>query len=141
MYLGCWCTRHKGTKGLVGPGWMGFWGHPWFFSYTSPSTHPALPGTGYCCVQPTCLVQVCWPGTHRNVESSSPLRLAPCKLRANIDRGWAKAGRISPAGERSLCCLPRYHTTLTKALGAGTAVSAPRLLVFLCQRGGGERQG
>lgn len=126
----------------MGPGWMGFWGHPWFLSQASCSTHPALPGMGYSCVwrRRTALVpaQVSWPGARGDMKSSSlTSELSLCKLRTNIDRGWANAARISPAGACFAALPPTItHATLTKALVCGySCVYTASACVALPKRG------
>lgn len=133
-------------KALVGPGWTGFWGHPWFLSRASSSTHPALLGTGFCCVWRRCSApvpaRVSCPGTHRDMKSSSPTsELSLCKLGTNIDRGWANAARISPARACFAAPPPTItHATLTKALVCGySCVYTTSACVALPK--GGRRKG
>lgn len=111
-------VNKEGTEGLVGPSWMGFLGHPWFLSHASQSTHPALPGMGYGCILGRCTAlvpaQVSWPAVHGDMKLSSPtLELSLCKLRTNIDLGWANAARISPAGACFPCSASHDNTHYT----------------------------
>lgn len=141
----CWCSR--GTRRL----WWGQAG--WGFGVTPgfslvPSPAPILPcwGQGSAAfggdAQPLCLPGVSWPGTHGDMKSSSPTsELSLCKLRTNIDRGWANAARISPARACFAAPPPTItHATLTKALVCGySCVYTTSACVALPK--GGRRKG